>query len=121
MRVLKAPLTEADVLAVAEGEEVLISGVMYTARDAAHRRLVEAAERGEPWPVNLAGQILYYTGPCPAAPGEVIGPAGPTTSGRMDPYTPLLLARGLKATVGGAVGAARRCWPLWRSTGRFTW
>ena len=100
MRVLKAPLTEADVLAVAEGEEVLISGVMYTARDAAHRRLVEAAERGEPWPVNLAGQILYYTGPCPAAPGEVIGPAGPTTSGRMDPYTPLLLARGLKATVG---------------------
>ncbi|MDK2882620.1 MAG: fumarate hydratase subunit beta [Bacillota bacterium] len=100
MKVLRAPLTDEDIRAVAEGEEVLISGVMYTARDAAHRRLAEAAARGEDWPVDLKGQILYYTGPCPAAPGEVIGPAGPTTSGRMDPYTPLLLSRGLKAMVG---------------------
>ncbi|MDK2924937.1 MAG: fumarate hydratase subunit beta [Bacillota bacterium] len=100
MKVLRAPLTDEDIRSVAEGEEVLISGVMYTARDAAHRRLAEAAARGEDWPVDLKGQILYYTGPCPAAPGEVIGPAGPTTSGRMDPYTPLLLSRGLKAMVG---------------------
>ncbi|NLY50787.1 MAG: TRZ/ATZ family protein, partial [Firmicutes bacterium] len=96
MKILSAPLSDEIVLSVAEGEEVLIAGVIYTARDAAHRRLVEAAVRGEPWPVDLTGQILYYTGPCPAAPGEVIGPAGPTTSGRMDPYTPLLLERGLK-------------------------
>jgi fumarate hydratase subunit beta len=100
MKVLRAPLTDEDIRSVAEGEEVLITGVMYTARDAAHRRLAEAASQGEDWPVDLRGQILYYTGPCPAAPGEVIGPAGPTTSTRMDPYTPLLLSRGLKAMVG---------------------
>ncbi len=82
------------------GTRVLISGVVYTARDAAHRRLLEALDRGDKPPFNLEGQTLYYMGPSPARPGQVIGSAGPTTSGRMDIYTPSLLAAGLKAMVG---------------------
>ncbi len=82
------------------GTRVLISGVVYTARDAAHRRLVEALAKGGKPPFNLEGQTLYYTGPSPARPGQVIGAAGPTTSSRMDIYTPPLLAAGLKAMMG---------------------
>lgn len=82
------------------GTRVLISGVVYTARDAAHRRLVQAIEEGEKLPINLGGQTLYYMGPSPACPGQVIGSAGPTTSSRMDIYTPPLLAAGLKAIIG---------------------
>jgi fumarate hydratase subunit beta len=82
------------------GDQVLISGVMYSARDAAHKRLAELLEKGEPLPVDLTGQVVYYVGPSPAKPGSVIGSAGPTTSGRMDAYTPALLEQGLKGMVG---------------------
>jgi len=79
---------------------VLLSGVVYTARDAAHKRLIEALVAGRELPFSLAGQIIYYVGPSPARPGEVIGSAGPTTSTRMDSFTPLLVARGLKGMIG---------------------
>lgn len=82
------------------GTRVLISGVIYTARDAAHKRLVQAINNGEELPLNLKGQTLYYMGPSPARPGQVIGSAGPTTSSRMDIYTPSLLAIGLRAMIG---------------------
>jgi fumarate hydratase subunit beta len=80
--------------------KVLISGTVYAARDAAHKRLVEALDRGERLPFEIKGQTLYYMGPSPARPGQVIGAAGPTTSARMDAYTPRLLAAGLKAMMG---------------------
>lgn len=79
---------------------MLISGVVYVARDAAHRRIVEALRRGEPAPFDLQGQIIYYMGPSPARPGHPIGAAGPTTSGRMDPYTPALISAGLRGMIG---------------------
>jgi len=82
------------------GTRVSISGVIYTARDAAHHRLVQALERGEKLPFDLEGQTLYYMGPSPARAGQVIGSAGPTTSSRMDKYTPRLLAAGVKALIG---------------------
>lgn len=82
------------------GDRVAISGMVYVARDAAHKRLVEALQRGDPLPFDLRGQIVYYMGPSPARPGKPIGAAGPTTSGRMDPYTPMLLAAGLKGMIG---------------------
>lgn len=100
MKRLKAPLLEHEVQSLRAGDEVLIDGVMYAARDAAHKRLVEAINAGQALPLKMEGQIIYYTGPCPAPPGKVIGSAGPTTSGRMDVYTPTLLARGLRAMVG---------------------
>ncbi len=82
------------------GDKVLISGVIYSARDAAHKRLIELVSNGKEPPFDLRGQIIYYVGPTPPKPGMVIGSAGPTTSYRMDPYTPALLARGLKGMVG---------------------
>jgi len=82
------------------GTRVTISGVIYTARDAAHHRLIQALDRGEELPFELKGQTLYYMGPSPARAGQVIGSAGPTTSSRMDKYTPKLLAAGIKATIG---------------------
>lgn len=82
------------------GDKVLISGVIYSARDAAHKRLVELLSNEKEPPFDLRGQIIYYVGPTPPKPGMVIGSAGPTTSYRMDPYTPDLLARGLKGMVG---------------------
>ena len=82
------------------GDLVLISGTIYTARDAAHRRMIEALDRGEGLPVDLKGQVLYYVGPTPARPGTIIGAAGPTTSYRMDAYTPVLLEHGLSAMIG---------------------
>jgi len=97
---LAAPLTDADVLALRAGQWVLISGIVYTARDAAHQRMAESLARGEDLPFDLKGQIIYYVGPTPAPPGRIIGAAGPTTAGRMDRYTPLLLARGLKGMIG---------------------
>jgi len=100
LNVLTAPLSDGDVARLHAGDEVLITGVIYTARDAAHRRLTETLERGQPLPFDLRGQMVYYVGPTPAKPGQIIGSAGPTTSGRVDTYTPLLLAAGLKATIG---------------------
>jgi fumarate hydratase subunit beta len=97
---LTPPLTDGDVLQLEIGDRVLVSGVIYTARDAAHKRLVEMLAVGIPLPVDLKGQILYYVGPSPARPGRVIGAAGPTTSYRMDSYTPTLLQLGLKAMIG---------------------
>ncbi len=97
---LHTPLTDDDVAALRAGDMVLLSGVVYTARDAAHRRLVAALNRGEPSPIPLAGHVVYYVGPAPAPPGRPIGPAGPTTSGRMDPYTVPLLERGVKGFIG---------------------
>jgi fumarate hydratase subunit beta len=82
------------------GTRVLISGVIYTARDAAHKRLIQALDRGEKLSFDLKGQTLYYMGPSPVRPGQVIGSAGPTTSSRMDIYTPRLIAAGLRAMIG---------------------
>lgn len=97
---IKPPLTDEVIESLKVGDQVLISGIIYSARDLAHKRLVEAIEKGEKLPFELKGAIIYYVGPAPAKPGYPIGPAGPTTSGRMDPYTPILLANGLKGMIG---------------------
>ncbi len=94
------PLTDADVEKLKAGDKVLITGVLYTARDAAHKRLIELLDKGEKLPFDIKGQLIYYVGPTPEKPGQVIGSAGPTTSGRMDSYTPRLLELGLKGTIG---------------------
>ncbi len=97
---LQAPLTEKDVRSLKAGDEVHITGTIYTARDMAHKRLCEALDSGEPLPIELKGAIIYFVGPTPARPGRVIGAAGPTTSSRMDAFSPKLLAGGLKAMLG---------------------
>lgn len=97
---LTPPLDDAQAGSLRAGDRVRITGVIYTARDAAHARLMGLIERGEPLPVDLRGQIIYYTGPSPARPGDVVGSIGPTTAGRMDRFTPALLERGLKGTIG---------------------
>lgn len=97
---ISTPLNEEVIATLKAGQQVLISGQMYTARDAAHKRLVELIDQGQPLPVDLQGQIIYYVGPTPAKPGQVIGSSGPTTSGRMDSYTSALLALGLKGMIG---------------------
>lgn len=97
---LKTPLNGKDIANLKTGEQVSLSGVIYTARDAAHKRMVEALEKGEPLPIDIMGQVIYYVGPTPAKPGQVIGSAGPTTSSRMDAYTPRLLEAGLKGMIG---------------------
>lgn len=100
MKRLHAPLTEADVRQLRAGEEVVIDGTVYTARDMAHNRLCQAIDRGESLPIELKGAIIYFVGPTPARPGRVIGAAGPTTSARMDPFSPKLIAHGLRAMIG---------------------
>ncbi|MBI2165595.1 MAG: Fe-S-containing hydro-lyase [Chloroflexi bacterium] len=100
LKVLTPPLADEEVLALHAGDEVLVTGYIYTARDAAHKRMYEALERGESLPFDIRGQIIYYVGPTPAKPGKVIGSAGPTTSGRVDKYTPRLYEAGLKASIG---------------------
>lgn len=94
------PLTDEVIAALKAGDRVAITGVMYTARDMAHQYMVQGHEKGQPLPFDPRGQILYYTGPTPPMPGSVIGSAGPTTSYRMDRYTPFLLEQGLKAMIG---------------------
>ena len=91
---ITVPLTDETVKELRIGDSVLISGVIYTGRDSAHKRLIETLEKGEELPVDLRGQIIYYAGPAPAKPGKPIGSIGPTTSYRMDPYAPSLIARG---------------------------
>ena len=97
---LQPPLTEADVHSLKAGDEILITGVIYTARDVAHKRLCKLIEAGRELPFKLEGAIIYFVGPTPARPGRVIGAAGPTTSSRMDAFSPKLIANGLRAMLG---------------------
>ena len=97
---LKTPLTDRDVEKLKIGDRVLLTGVVYTARDAAHKRLSDLIEAGRELPVDIRGQVIYYVGPAPARPGKPIGSAGPTTSYRMDAYAPKLMELGLKGMIG---------------------
>ncbi|MEA2062477.1 MAG: fumarate hydratase C-terminal domain-containing protein, partial [Gemmatimonadota bacterium] len=97
---LAPPLSDKMVLGLRAGDRVSLNGVLYTARDAAHKRLVALLEEGKELPFDIRGQIIYYVGPTPARPGRVIGSAGPTTSYRMDAYAPRLLEQGLKGMIG---------------------
>ena len=99
-RKITAPISKEVRESLKVGESVLISGVIYTARDAAHERMTRLYKEGQPYPIDLKDQVIYYAGPCPAKPGEVIGSCGPTTAGRMDAYTPLILDNGLGAMIG---------------------
>jgi fumarate hydratase subunit beta len=104
---ISAPLTEDDIGKLRAGQHVRFYGTIYTARDAAHKRMIQAAEKGEALPFDLKGQIIYYVGPSPARPGRIIGSAGPTTSMRLDPFTPKLLELGLKLAIGKGGRGAR--------------
>lgn len=97
---LTTPLTDETVSGLEIGDKVFLSGVIYSARDAAHKRLIDLLDAGEPLPFDIKGQVIYYVGPSPAKPGRVIGAAGPTTSYRMDPYAPRLMERGMKGMIG---------------------
>ena len=97
---VRVPLSDADIESLNAGDRVRISGVVYTARDAAHARLIQLVEAGKPLPIEVRGQIIYYTGPSPARPGAIVGSIGPTTGGRMDKFTPALLKLGLRGTIG---------------------
>lgn len=112
---LTTPLDEKVLRTLRCGDAVLLSGTLFTARDAAHRRMVEAHFRGKPLPFDLRGQVIYYAGPSPTPPGRAVGAIGPTTSGRMDPYTPLLLELGLR----GMVGKGRRSAEVVRAMEKF--
>ena len=100
MKRITLPLTDETIKDLHAGDSVLITGSMLTGRDAAHKRLYELIEKGEPLPVDIKGEVIYYVGPAPAKPGHAVGPAGPTSSYRMDKYTPALLDRGLKGMIG---------------------
>ncbi|MDR2657437.1 MAG: FumA C-terminus/TtdB family hydratase beta subunit [Oscillospiraceae bacterium] len=104
------PLTPETVSRLNLGDIVRITGTVYTARDAAHKRMTESLANGEPLPFDLVGQTIYYAGPAPAKPGHVVGPCGPTTSARMDAYTPQLIKAGLRGMIGkGERSDAVRC------------
>jgi fumarate hydratase subunit beta len=94
------PFSDDDIAQLHVGDEVKFYGTIYTARDAAHRRMIQGMEEGKPLPIDVKGQIIYYVGPTPARPGRVIGSAGPTTAMRLDPFTPALLEQGLKVIIG---------------------
>lgn len=97
---ITTPITKDKISGLKAGDSVLITGTIYTARDAAHERMVKNFKKGEPFPIDLTDNTIYYAGPCPAKPGEVIGSCGPTTAGRMDAYTPILLDNGLNCMIG---------------------
>lgn len=97
---LSTPLTDETVSSLEIGDKVFLNGVIYSARDAAHKRLIELLDAGKALPFEMQGQVIYYVGPSPARPGRVIGAAGPTTSYRMDPYAPRLMEIGLKGMIG---------------------
>ena len=100
IRHLTTPLSEEVVTSLHVGDRLRLSGELLTARDAAHRRLVELLNAGQPLPIDVRGQVIYYTGPSPPRPGMIIGSAGPTTGGRMDTYAPQLMALGLRGMIG---------------------
>ena len=100
LKKIKLPLTDEDIQDLHAGDNVLLTGVIYVARDAAHQRLIDALDQGRPLPFDVKGQTIYYMGPSPVKPGQVIGAAGPTTSGRMDGYSLRLMAIGLKGMIG---------------------
>ena len=100
IKYIKAPLSAETVQELRAGDVVRISGYIYTARDAAHKRLTEALARGEELPLDLKDNVIYYVGPSPTKPGEVVGSAGPTTSGRMDKYTPTMIQQGMRGMIG---------------------
>ena len=97
---ITAPIDESVARSLKAGQEVLISGIIYTARDMAHKRMLEAVNAGKDLPFDLSGAVIYFLGPTPARPGKVIGAAGPTTSSRMDAFSPELIKRGLRAMIG---------------------
>jgi fumarate hydratase subunit beta len=97
---ITTPITDDDVSKLKIGDHVRINGTIYTARDAAHNRMIESLNKGEPLPMDIKGQLIYYTGPTPARPGRASGAIGPTTAMRMDPFTPQMLAAGMKACMG---------------------
>ncbi len=99
-RSVSLPLTDEVVAMLHAGDELLLSGVMYVGRDAAHKRVIETLQAGKPLPVDLKGQVIYFMGPTPPRPGKAIGSAGPTSSYRMDAYSPRLMAEGLKGMIG---------------------
>ena len=99
-KIIRVPLEKKDIDHLKAGDYVYLSGIIYTARDAAHKRMYDALKKGEELPIKLDGNILYYLGPSPAREGQIIGSAGPTTSSRMDKYTPDMLDLGLKGMVG---------------------
>jgi fumarate hydratase subunit beta len=103
---VRLPLTDDTVKELTAGDNVLLSGVIYVARDSAHKRMAESLDRGEPLPFDIRGQTIYYMGPTPAKPGRVIGSAGPTTSGRMDAFSPRLIAAGLRGMIGKGMRSA---------------
>lgn len=100
MKRITLPITEEDIENLTAGDSVLLTGSIITGRDAAHKRLFELAEKGENLPVDIKGEVIYYVGPAPAKPGYAVGPAGPTSSYRMDKYAPKLLDMGLKGMIG---------------------
>jgi len=100
---ITTPIDDSVIFELKAGDEVFISGTVYTGRDAAHKRMIELIRSGKPLPFDIKGQIIYYVGPCPAPEGKVIGSAGPTTSGRMDAYAPELISLGLKGMIGKGV------------------
>lgn len=97
---IKTPLTEESIQSLKAGDMITITGEIYTARDAAHKRLCSMIEKGEKLPIDIEGHTVFYAGPCPSKPGEVIGSVGPTTSTRMDAYSPTLIELGLKVMIG---------------------
>ena len=114
-KIIHAPLIPGEVAQLRAGDSVLLTGTIYTGRDAAHKRLCALVEQGKPLPFNMKNQVIYYAGPCPAKPGDAIGSCGPTTSYRMDAYAPVLCDLGLSGMIGkgqrseAVVQAIRRC------------
>ncbi len=98
--IINTPITKDVAKNLKTGDMVYITGTIYTSRDAGHKRMVEMLDRNEPFPIDLAGQVVYYAGPCPNKPNQIIGSVGPTTSGRMDAYSPRLLSEGLLYMIG---------------------
>lgn len=114
---ITTPLTKEKIRELKAGDSVLITGIIYTARDAAHKRLIELLDKGEELPIEAADSIIYYVGPTPAKEGQAIGSAGPTTSYRMDAYSPRLIERGLRGMIGKGLRNAEVIESIKKNTG----